>query len=83
MLKGVWTLKHTSLLLSRNYYVVPSAKGIDVDVPKCLSAAVKILSLSGQTLKLDLVIVVDLLPHTLHLDAGVKAEETANTVFPL
>ena len=42
----------------------------------------QVLALSGQALKLDLVVIVDL-PNTLHLDAWMQAEETAHTVFPL
>ena len=56
---------------------------VDVDVSKCLLAAVKVLALSGHTLKLDLVIVVDLLPYCLHLDVRVEAEDAPNTVLPL
>ena len=43
----------------------------------------KVLALSGHTLKLDLVIIVDLLPYSLHLDVGVEAKDTPNTVLPL
>ena len=62
---------------------LPLAKSIDVDLPKSLLTAVQVLALSGQALKLDLVVIVDLLPNTLHLDAWMQAEETAHTVFPL
>ena len=54
-----------------------------MDLPKSPPAAVQELALRGQTLKLDLVVIVHLFPDTLDLDAWVKTEDTAYTVFPL
>ena len=62
---------------------LPFVENFDVDVPKCLLAAVKVLALCQHTLKLDVVIIVDLLPNCLHLDVGMEAKDAPNTVLPL
>ena len=66
-----------------NSYSIPFTEGIDVDLPESPPAAVQELALRGQTLKLDLVVIVHFLPNSLDFDAWVKTEETTHTVFPL
>ncbi len=41
------------------------------------------LSLSGHTLKLDLVIIVDLLSHCLHFDAWMETENAPHAILSL
>jgi hypothetical protein len=62
---------------------IPVTECIDVDITKCLSAAMQELALSGCTLKLDLVIIVDLLSNSLYFDAWMEFEDAPDTVLPL
>ena len=61
----------------------PFTESIDVDITKLLFAAVEELPLSGQALKLDLIVIVHLLPNCLHFDVRMKAENAPNTVLSL
>ena len=62
---------------------LPFTKCIDVDISKGLFAAVEELSLSGHTLKLDLVIIVHLLTNRLNLDPWMETKDAPNAILPL
>ena len=63
--------------------MLPFTEGIDLDISKGFPAAVQELAFRGQTLKLDLVVIIHLFPNTLDFDAWVETEDTTHTVFPM